>query len=117
LLDPQHAVDGQAFRCLVVPDRETGWVCPTGELDLATVGRVDEALRELREDGFDRLVLDLRGLTFVDSTGVRLVLLWVQAAEREGFDLAVARGSGVVMRIFELSGLNHSLPWAEEAVG
>ena len=45
---------------------------PHGELDLATVGTLQAALDGI--EGAGRLVLDLRGLSFLDSTGLRLLV-------------------------------------------
>ena len=62
----------EPFRLDVVPKREEVRVCPVGELDLATVPRVDAQLAELWSLGFARLVLDLREVCFLDSSGLRM---------------------------------------------
>ena len=58
-----------------------------GELDLATVPRLEHALANAGED----VVLDLRGLTFMDSTGVRVLL---EAAEAAGPGLRMIVAGG-----------------------
>jgi anti-anti-sigma factor len=61
---------------LTVTEEDGGWrVALRGELDLGSVERLERALDECGGD----VVLDLRGLTFMDSTGVRVLL---EAAER-----------------------------------
>ena len=63
---------------LTVTQEDGGWrVALRGELDLGSVERLERALDECGGD----VVLDLRGLTFMDSTGVRVLL---EAAERAG---------------------------------
>ena len=62
------------FRVAVLPNRDEVRVCPIGELDLATVPLVDSELAELWSRGFARLVLDLRDVCFLDSTGIRMLL-------------------------------------------
>lgn len=65
----------EPFRVDVAPDREEVRVSPVGELDLATVPLVDTELAELWSLGFARLVLDLRNVCFLDSTGLRLAVV------------------------------------------
>jgi anti-anti-sigma factor len=57
-------------------------VCPRGELDLATAGRVRERIEELAAVGFARLLLDLSRLTFLDSTGLRARLPFADGRAR-----------------------------------
>ncbi len=62
-------------------------VQPRGELDLATVETLRAALDGHQEPG--RLVLDLRGLSFIDSTGLHLLVALHQRAQRDGFQLTL----------------------------
>jgi anti-anti-sigma factor len=71
-----HRSELEPFRCEVAPHRDEVLVRPVGELDLATVPMVDEQLSELSSAGFTRLVLDLRSVRFLDSTGLRMLLAW-----------------------------------------
>jgi anti-sigma B factor antagonist len=102
----------EPFRCDVEPMR--GWihVRPHGELDLSTVDQLDGTLRELRETGFDQLELDLSALTFIDSTGLRLVLTWDASARRDGMHLRLLPGPPAVQRVFEVTGVIDRLPFA-----
>lgn len=93
----------EPFRCDVEPRRELVYVRPCGELDLLTVPVLEETLSDLATAGFDRLVLDLRGLRFLDSTGLRLILTWA-AARSDGLSFALIRGPAPVQRLFELTG-------------
>ena len=95
----------EPFRCEVDPDRETVIVRPVGELDLATAPIVDTQLSELVAAGFDSLVLDLRKLRFVDSTGLRLLLAWDRKSRAAGIELRVVPGPPAVQRIFDVAGL------------
>jgi anti-anti-sigma factor len=101
------------FSCDVGRNRSSAWVRPSGDLDLDTVHRVETALTELRDDGCGNLVLDLRGLTFMDSTGLRLVIRWQAAAHDDGFRFAVVPGPEVVQRVFRLTGMDAHLSLAE----
>src|SRR4051812_35653580 len=64
----------EPFDIKIRPARERVVVAPRGELDIATTERVAEAIDELVLAGFAEVVLDLRAVSFMDSTGLRLVL-------------------------------------------
>jgi anti-anti-sigma factor len=98
-------------------------VQPRGELDLSTVqalrDRLDAAIAEtlgaVLEDGMEttaRIMLDLRGLTFIDSHGLRLLVALDQRAAREGFLLTLLAPAAPVDRTIQLSGLAQVLPFA-----
>jgi anti-anti-sigma factor len=93
------------FRCEVVPERETIRVRLVGELDLATAGQVAAAVAELRAAGFASLVLDLSELTFLDSSGIRVIVEAQQAAERDRVSFTVVPGPRSVQRALTLAGV------------
>ena len=107
----------ELFSCDVGQHDGYDWVRPAGDLDLDTVHRVESALFALREQGAGNLVLDLRGLTFMDSTGLRLVIRWHTAATEEGFRFAIVPGPDVVQRVFRLTGMDAHLTVAEPSAG
>lgn len=95
----------------VYRDGDAVVVAPHGELDLATVGRLRDELA--RQASATLLVLDLRGLSFMDSSGLTLVVEQQRRAEAEGGDFRVVPGSGSVGRIFEVTGVARHLRWTE----
>ena len=101
------------LRCEIVRNGRAAWVQPFGELDLDSVHRVESALEALRGDGCAEVILDLRGLTFMDSTGLRLVIRWDTAAREDGFRFAIVPGRDVVQRVFRLTGMDGHLNLAE----
>jgi anti-sigma B factor antagonist len=77
-----------------------------GELDLATAPQLDEALMPPLAGGAS-VVLDLRGLEFMDSTGVRaIVAAHLSAEEHDGALTVCAIPDGPVARVLEISGLD-----------
>ena len=102
----------EPFRVDVVPNPEEVRVCPVGELDLATVPVVDAQLAELWSLGFARLVLDLREVCFLDSTGLRLLLSWQATSSADGVAFSVIAGPPVVERVLELAGVAGYLTYA-----
>jgi anti-sigma B factor antagonist len=83
---------------------------PTGELDIATAPKLERALHDGREPG-DEVILDLGGLEFVDSTGLRVIVKGVEAAARERWDLRLRHGPPAVRRVFEIAGVLGALPF------
>jgi anti-anti-sigma factor len=83
---------------------------PVGELDLATVSLLESAFDVVfRDDGAEIVVLDLTELTFMDSTGVHL-LLRMRAACEDADRLRVINGSRAVQRVLDVSGVRAHLP-------
>ena len=78
-----------------------------GEIDMSTAEELDSAFQQVR-DGTSDLLLDLRGITFMDSTGISAVVGVHQSLEREGRRLLVAT-SDPVSRVFEITGLLEKL--------
>jgi anti-sigma B factor antagonist len=95
---------------------EAAVVALNGELDFGTVGQVQTRLAELRDEGTPT-VLDLDGLTFMDSTGIRLVLTACEDAERGDWDFRVTRGSERVQRVLEAAQVIDRLPYDDLAAG
>jgi anti-anti-sigma factor len=103
-----RAPDG--LRCHVEPDRERVIVRAVGEVDLATAAVLEEPLNELRAGGFTAIELNLREVTFMDSTGLRLLVRWRRRAQADAFDLRIeVDPDGPVARVMELTGLQDLL--------
>jgi anti-sigma B factor antagonist len=98
-----------SFYCESGRNGDTAWVRPVGELDLDTAPQLEETLATVRADDHPRLVLDLRRLTFMDSTGLRLVIRWDAAARQDGFEFAIVPGPDVVQRVIRLTGMDDQL--------
>jgi anti-sigma B factor antagonist len=97
----------------VEPEGDAVRVRPAGTLDLATCPALQAEIAALREAGFKRLVLDLGGLEFMDSTGLRLMLTLDAEARQDGFTFALVRGNAAVQRVFELTGTTDLLPFTD----
>jgi len=86
-----------------------------GELDLSCMKRFREALRNLVTDDLEDLVLDLRSVNFIDSTGLVMLLRADTLAREEGFRLHVVRSpTEIVKAVFEVSGVDTLLPLCDE---
>ena len=96
-------------------------VRPRGELDLATVdtlrSALDTAIAEALHAALNgtetgaRLVLDLRGLCFIDSNGVHLLVALDERAHRDGFQLSLLAPAAPIDRVIQVFGLDQVLPF------
>ena len=75
---------------------------------MATAEELEECLKEARDAGFRRLIVDLRGLDFMDSTGLTLLTRWTLSAQRDGYDSPSCPGTSRSRRLFELTGLERA---------
>jgi anti-sigma B factor antagonist len=82
----------------------------SGELDLASAGVLDTAIAELCADGATRIVLEMQELAFMDSTGLRSVLVGAELCEVNEAGLLIGGTSSQVERLFEVSGVGERLP-------
>jgi anti-sigma B factor antagonist len=86
-----------------------------GELDLSSVGKVQEELRRVEAEEPALLVLDLSNLTFLDSTGLRAVVTADERAREQGRRLVVVRGPDAVQRVFTITRLEERLEMVDDA--
>ncbi len=85
-----------------------------GELDLMSAELLESAMRRIAADGRDELiVIDLSDVSFMDSTGLRAVLVGIAFCVERRRELELLPGPGEVQRLFEISGLVDDLPFAE----
>jgi anti-sigma B factor antagonist len=90
----------------------------SGELDISTAGVLERVLAELqRPDGPARIVMDLRGLRFMDSTGLRLLVTADLRLRGEGRELALVPGPESVHRVFRLALLEERLTFVDGSNG
>ena len=89
-------------------NRRTALVALRGELDLLTVSKVAEVLDGLdpQADGVRHVVLDLRGLTFIDVLGLKELIRQNEYARSNHHNLAVVRGTAAIQRVLELTGVD-----------
>ena len=85
-----------------------------GELDIASAPQVEDALSELEAGRPPVLVIDLRSLDFMDSTGLRTVVGADARAREQGRRVAIVRGPEPVDRIFSVTRLNERLQMIDE---
>jgi anti-sigma B factor antagonist len=90
-------------------------VAPRGELDVATQEELRAALE--RQAARGAVTLDLSGLRFLDTSGLRLILETAEAARRDGFAFSVLPGAPAVQRLFEIAGVTELVPFRDAGEG
>jgi anti-anti-sigma factor len=104
------------FRVDVQPEPHGARVRPLGEIDLATVDDVRCKIDESVAAGCERVVLDLGGVTFMDSNGLHLALDADADACEGGWQLLIIDGPRPVQRVFEVTGLRDRLPFVDPSL-
>ncbi len=90
-------------------------VRPTGELDISGAAVVESELDRLADEpGLATVILDLRGLEFMDSSGLRLVVVADMRAREAGRRFALIRGDETVHRVFEITRMSERLDFVED---
>lgn len=96
--------------------RENGAVLlrGVGELDLAAVDLLERELTSAEQGGPEMIVFDLGRVTFVDSSGLRVILSAAARARESGRKFVAARPAGQVDRLLEITGSRTMLEIASE---
>jgi anti-anti-sigma factor len=116
-----HAGHGQVralpveveFRVCVVHDHGDVCIRPVGDVDLASIGQLRDRTNEALAAGADRVILDLRATTFLDSTGLHLVIEIDRWATRTGSEFVIIAGPPAVQTAFDAAGLTARLPFVD----
>jgi anti-sigma B factor antagonist len=105
-----HPLTRPAFECSLQRGADGVVLTLRGDLDLASAPELGKAASAAIETGCDRLVVDLRELSFMDSSGLR-AFLRLQAEAGDAVRLEFIPGPPQVQRVFELAGLASALPF------
>ena len=91
--------------------RRTALVALRGELDLVTISKVATVLDDLEPNhgGVRHVVLDLRGVTFMDVPALRELLRQNEHARANRHNLAVVQGSPAIQRLLQVTGVEDQL--------
>jgi anti-sigma B factor antagonist len=84
----------------------------TGELDMNTVASLAEQVGDAVESGSTAVTLDLRGLTFMDSSGLRMLIEVNDQSRREGWQLALTPPTEeAAAMVLQVTGADMELPF------
>ncbi len=91
-------------------DGDSTIVGAQGEVDVFSAPQLDAELSSLVADGYARLVVDLSGVAFLDSTGLGVLVKALKHAREAGGWVHLVVSSGRIRKIFEITGLDASIP-------
>lgn len=90
----------------------------SGEIDHHTTNRLREILdRELMEKSIKNLILDFNDVTFMDSSGIGVIVGRYKKIDALGGKMMIIRASEQVDKILELSGIKRILACKKEVIG
>ena len=113
-LTATHVVDLAALTIRPHRDGGTHLLVLSGELDIASADAVQAMLeRGEATTALQNIVVDLRELRFIDSTGLRLLIEAARRAETAAYRLRIVRPAAAVFRVFEIAGVDTLLPFAD----
>ncbi len=101
------------FEIGVQVNADEGRVSVTGDIDMATATRLSDSVSEALTGGAKRVVVDLRGVGFIDSSGLRELIEISRRAGRDHWELALVRPGEDAFTVFRVSGADASLPFIE----
>ncbi len=99
-----HGLKPGSLRISSAPADGVVTISLQGELDLASASQLEEHFAALDEQRPSRVVVDLGGLAFIDSSGLRVLLLADAHAREQGYELVLLPGRDAVQRVFEMTG-------------
>lgn len=85
-----------------------------GELDLSTADEVEAAIQRAEEQRPKVIALDLSGLSFLDSSGLRLIVRADQRAREDDRRLVIVKGQEAVQRVFSITHLDEEIQVVED---
>ncbi|MDX6670904.1 MAG: anti-sigma factor antagonist [Solirubrobacteraceae bacterium] len=84
-----------------------------GELDISCGDALDREMQRVEAGDATRIVVDLSGLEFMDSTGIRTLLSLHARSRADGDRLLLLRGAPAVQQVLEITGADRLLPFAD----
>jgi anti-anti-sigma factor len=94
-------------------DGDTYTISLSGEMDLANAADVEQELDRAEATNASVILLDLSRLTFIDSTGIRLLVAADARSRSDSGRLLLKRPPRTVMRVLVIAGIDDRLPFAD----
>lgn len=108
---PDQSPPYRPFAISVVRSGDEVAVVAVGELDLASADGLGEQVRDVLAAGSAQILLDLRQVDFIDSTGLRMLLSLRNDAKRHHQPLTLVPPTPAARRIFEITGTRNLFDW------
>jgi len=96
-------------------ERDSGvCVIAQGELDLSTAPLLEAAILAAEATPATEIVVDIDGVSFIDSTGLRSLIEAQLRSQQDSRRLRLTRGSPQAQRLFALAAVEHVLPFVDD---
>jgi anti-anti-sigma factor len=105
--------DSAGFRVEVDEAPEGVTVTVSGEIDLATIPRLEHARDRALAGNPTCVLIDLRDVRFIDSSGLKFLIETDRLSRSGGWTLKLFRPAGAAMRAFVVTGIDKHLPFVE----
>ena len=114
MTDSHSVRPGDAFRTWTEPNGDSVIVRAVGELDVASAPSFEEELRHALATDASAIVVDLARVTFMDSTGLRALLVATGTSNMNSTRVGVRRElTTAVQRTLEVTGMAEKLPFVD----
>jgi len=100
-MDLDISVTREAGLCIVSPD---------GEVDVYTAPKLKETLARAIEDGCDRIIIDLDGVEFMDSSGLGALVSGLRSVKEKNGFMVVTNPREAILKVLKITGLDKSFP-------
>ena len=91
----------------------TATVTVTGDIDLASVGRLERARDRALSGNPSQVLIDLRGVRFIDSSGLKFLIETDRLSRSGGWRLKLHKPAATAMRTFVVTGVEKHLPFID----
>jgi anti-sigma B factor antagonist len=98
-------------------DAPRGRLTVSGELDIANRPELEDEVDAMLAQGARHVVIDIGELSFIDSSGLGLLVALSERAEADGWTLGLTRPRGQVLSVVRLTGADRHLPFGEDLQG
>jgi anti-anti-sigma factor len=106
-----------SFHVDVDPDQAGVTVTVTGDVDLSTVAPLERARDKALANSPSRVLIDLSGVRFIDSSGLKFLLETDRLSRAGGWKLQLVRPAQTAMRVLHVTGVERHLPFIEPGEG
>lgn len=89
-------------------------VTVSGEIDIAGIGRLEQARATALAQGPGRLLIDLRRVEFIDSSGLKFLLDTDRLSRSAGWELQLLRPAESARKALVLTGADKHLPFVDD---
>ena len=104
----------RSFHVHLQPRADAALLAVSGELDIASAPELEQALAQIHPEQTKLVVVDLRGLEFMDSTGLSIIVRAHQRLSEQDCELTLVKGPPQVQRLLDLTGVAERLRLGSE---